>query len=62
MDIKASAHEEDEKLHEAYADALGEILENDDDDDVQDNLALKEKSEALGAKPGESDKTMNGVI
>lgn len=62
MDIKASAHEEDEKLHEVYADALGEILENDDDDDVQDNLALKEKSEALGAKPGESDKTMNGVI
>lgn len=49
MDIKASAHEEDEKLHEVYADALGEILENDDDDDVQDNLALKEKSEALGA-------------
>ena len=51
--------EEDEKLHEAYVNALGEILEN-DDDDARDNLAdymdeLKEESEALGAKPGEDD-------
>lgn len=51
--------EEDEKLHEAYVNALGEILEN-DDDDARDNLAdymdeLKEESEVLGAKPGEDD-------
>ncbi len=50
--------EEDEKLHEVYVNALGEILEN-DDDDARDNLAdymdeLKEESEALGARPGEN--------
>ena len=49
--------EEDEKLHEAYVNALGEILEN-DDDDARDNLAdymdeLKEESEALVAKSGD---------
>ncbi len=47
--------EEDEKLQEAYVDALGEILEN-DDDDARDNLAnymdeIKEESEALGTEP-----------
>lgn len=31
--------EEDEKLHEVYVNALGEILEN-DDDDARDNLAV----------------------
>ena len=46
--------EEDEKLREAYVDALGEILEN-DDDDARDNLAnymdeIKEESEALGTE------------
>ncbi len=47
--------EDDEKLREAYVDALGEILEN-DDDDARDNLAnymdeIKEESEALGTEP-----------
>ena len=39
MDVKKHlTPEEDEKLHEAYINALGEILEN-NDDDARDNLA-----------------------
>ena len=39
MDVKKHlTPEDDEKLHEAYINALGEILEN-DDDDARDNLA-----------------------
>ena len=50
--------EDDEKLQEAYVDALGEILEN-DDDDARDNLAnymdeIKEESEALGREANEN--------
>lgn len=47
--------EDDEKLREAYINALGEILEN-DDEDARDNLAdymdeIKQESEALGTEP-----------
>lgn len=39
MDVKKHlTPEDDEKLHEAYINVLGEILEN-DDDDARDNLA-----------------------
>lgn len=50
MDVKKHlTPEDDEKLHEAYINALGEILEN-DDDDARDNLAnymdeVKEESD-----------------
>lgn len=56
VDVKKHLTPEDEeKLHEAYVNALGEILEN-DDDDARDNLAnymdeVKEESEALGTEP-----------
>ena len=56
IDVKKHLTPEDEeKLHEAYINALGEILEN-DDDDARDNLAnymdeVKEESEALGTEP-----------
>ena len=59
MDVKKHlTPEDDEKLHEAYINALGEILEN-DDDDARDNLAnymdeVKE-SDALGTEPDEND-------
>ena len=55
MDVKKHlTPEDDEKLHEAYINALGEILEN-DDDDARDNLAnyraeVKEESDALGTE------------
>lgn len=47
--------EDDEKLREAYINALGEILEN-DDEDARDNLSdymdeIKQESEALGTEP-----------
>ena len=60
MDVKKHlTPEEDEKLHEAYINALGEILEN-NDDDAWDNLAnymdeMKEESDALGTEPDEND-------
>ena len=53
MDVKKHlTPEDDEKLHEADINVLGEILEN-DDDDARDNLAnymdeVKEESDALG--------------
>lgn len=55
MDVKKHlTPEDDEKLHEAYINALGEILEN-DDDDARDNLAnymdeVKEESDVLGTE------------
>ena len=55
MDVKKHlTPEDDEKLHEAYINALGEILEN-DDDDARDKLAnyrdeVKEESDALGTE------------
>ena len=57
--IKHLTPEDDEKLHEAYINALGEILEN-DDDDARNNLAnymdeVKEESGVLGTKPDEND-------
>ena len=60
MDVKKHlTPEEDEKLHEVYINALGEILEN-NDDDARDNLAnymdeMKEESDALGTEPDEND-------
>lgn len=60
MDVKKHiTPEEDKKLHEAYINALGEILEN-DDDDARDNLAnymdeVKEESGVLDMKPDEND-------
>ena len=60
MDVKKHiTPEEDKKLHEAYINALGEILEN-DDDDARDNLAnymdeVKEESDALCTEPDEND-------
>ena len=60
MDVKKHlTPEDDEKLHEAYINALGEILEN-DDDDARDNLAnymdeVKEESDVLGTEPDETD-------
>ena len=60
MDVKKHlTPEDDEKLHEAYINALGEILEN-DDDDARDNLAnymdeVKEESDVLGTEPDEND-------
>lgn len=56
LDVKKHLTPEDEeKLHEAYVNALGEILEN-DDEDARDNLAnymdeVKEESEAFGTEP-----------
>ena len=56
VDVKKHLTPEDEeKLHEAYVNAFGEILEN-DDEDARDNLAnymdeVKEESEALGTEP-----------
>ena len=60
MDVKKHiTPEEDKKLHEAYINALGEILEN-DDDDARNNLAnymdeVKEESGVLGTNPDEND-------
>ena len=60
MDVKKHlTPEEYEKLHEAYINALGEILEN-NDDDARDNLAnymdeMKEESDALGTELDEND-------
>ena len=51
--------EEDAELQGAYTNALGDILEN-DDDDARDNLAnymdeIKEESDALGSEPDENN-------
>ena len=60
MDVKKHlTPEDDEKLHEAYINALGEILEN-DDDDARDNFAnhideVKKESDVLGTEPDEND-------
>ena len=50
--------EEDAELQGAYTNALGDILEN-NDDDARDNLAnymdeIKEESEALGREANEN--------
>ena len=60
MDVKKHiTPEEDKKLHEAYINALGEILEN-DDAAARNNLAnhmdeVEEESGVLGTNPDENE-------